>query len=294
MRTVRIGSRQSALAIAQTRIVMEAIARHDPSVQMELVAISTKGDRHLDRSIEAVGGKGVFVKELEAALLDRRVDLCVHSLKDMEIMENSELPICAVGKREHPHDVLVLPQGVKELKEGGVVGCSSKRRQLQLGKLLPGCTVKPVRGNVNTRLQKLDAGEYDALVLAAAGLHRLGLWDRISSEFDIGEMLPACGQGIIAVQCRAGYACDYLDSFRDQDAWDITTAERAYLRAIGGGCSSAATANAQVKGQRLTIRGYAVNSCGNMVHGMAAGSRAQAGMLGNELAEYLKNEAEKR
>ena len=206
-----IGSRESRLAVIQYEMVMDFIRENCPETELELLTMKTTGDLILDRTLDKVGGKGLFVKELDRALMDRRSDLSVHSLKDMPMEVPKELPIVAFSRREDPRDVLVLPEGCGEWSPGKPIGCSSLRRMIQLKELLPEAEFKPVRGNVITRLAKLDAGEYSALILAAAGLKRLGLEERISRYFEPEEMIPSAGQGILAVQGRAGGDYDYLE-----------------------------------------------------------------------------------
>ncbi len=206
-----IGSRESRLAVIQSEMVMDFIRENCPETELELLTMKTTGDLILDRTLDKVGGKGLFVKELDRALMDRRSDLSVHSLKDMPMEVPKELPIVAFSRREDPRDVLVLPEGCGEWSPGKPIRCSSLRRMIQLKELLPEAEFKPVRGNVITRLAKLDAGEYSALILAAAGLKRLGLEERISRYFEPEEMIPSAGQGILAVQGRAGGDYDYLE-----------------------------------------------------------------------------------
>ena len=204
MRKVIIGSRESKLAVIQSEMVKAYIEEHAPMTQVEILTMKTTGDKILDKTLDKIGGKGLFVKELDKALLEKKSDISVHSLKDMPMEVPSELPLVAFSKREDPRDVLVLPQGETELDLTKPIGCSSQRRILQLKSIYPNAVCKSVRGNVQTRLSKLDSGEYSALILAAAGLKRLGLENRISRYFEPEEMIPAAGQGILAVQGRAG------------------------------------------------------------------------------------------
>ena len=183
MKTIRVGSRDSRLAVIQSEIVIAAIREYDPSISVELVTMKTTGDMILDKSLDKIGGKGLFVKELDAALLDGRVDITVHSSKDLPMDIDPRLPLIAFSRREEPWDALVLPSGISEINPALPIGCSSARRTLQLRTLYPSIPVAPVRGNVQTRLRKLDGGEYSALVLAFAGLKRLGLESRISRVF---------------------------------------------------------------------------------------------------------------
>ena len=215
---LRIGSRESRLAVAQTKLVMDAIRAAHPEIELELVTMKTTGDRILDRTLDKVGGKGLFVRELDEALREGRVDLTVHSCKDLPMEIPEDLPLAAFTRREDPRDALVLPASALEWDRSRPVGSASLRRSLQLQAMYPGLEVIPVRGNVLTRLDKLEHGGYGALVLAAAGLKRLGLEGRIARTFAQEELLPAAGQGILAVQCRAGADTAFLDCLRDAGA----------------------------------------------------------------------------
>ena len=195
MEKIRIGTRKSRLACIQADIVAEYIRLHCKGYEAELVKLTTTGDKILSKKLDEIGQKGLFVKELDSALMEGITDLSVHSLKDMPMEIPKELPIIGVSGREDARDVLVLPEGVREYDYRGPIGCSSNRRILQLNELYPKVRIKTVRGNVLTRLNKLDSGEYGALVLAAAGLKRLGLGGRISRYFSVEEMVPAAGQG---------------------------------------------------------------------------------------------------
>ena len=286
---IRIGSRESALAVVQSRMVMDAIARTVPDAELELVTMKTTGDRILDKTLDQIGGKGLFVKELDQALRDGRADFTVHSLKDMPMEVPEDLPLAAFSKRADPRDALVLPEGVTELDPSKPIGCSSRRRQLQLKALFPQMDVKPVRGNVQTRLKKLQDGEFSALVLAAAGLKRLGLEDRISRYFSPEEMLPAAGQGILAVQTRQGVDTACLAGVHDPDAACCALAERAFVRALDGGCSSPVAAYAVVEGETLTLTGLYVSPDETVVRkGSLSGPKAEAETLGETLAAMLK------
>ena len=193
-RKIVVGSRESRLAIIQTEKVMEHIRRSHPEIELEMMTMETTGDKRLDVTLDQIGGKGLFVKELDKALLDGRIDLAVHSLKDMPMDESKVIPIVRYSPREDVRDVLVLPKGVEEWDGRGIIGCSSFRRRIQAERLFKEAEFRSIRGNVITRLEKLDRGEYDALILAAAGLKRLGLEYRISRYFSMDEILPAAGQ----------------------------------------------------------------------------------------------------
>ena len=286
---IKIGSRESALAVIQSRMVMDAIARTVPDAELELVTMKTTGDRILDKTLDQIGGKGLFVKELDQALRDGRADFTVHSLKDMPMEVPWDLPLAAFSRREDPRDVLVLPEGITELDPEKPIGCSSRRRQLQLKALFPDMDIRPVRGNVQTRLKKLQDGEFSALVLAAAGLKRLHLEGRISRYFAPEEMLPAAGQGILAVQTRQGMDTACLAGIHDPNAACCALAERAFVRALDGGCSSTVAAYAVAEGETLTLTGLYVSPDETVVRkGSLSGSRTAAETLGETLADKLK------
>ena len=288
MNTIRIGSRESKLAVIQSELVMDAIRAAHPDIRLELVTMKTTGDRILDRTLDQVGGKGLFVKELDAALLAGRVDLTVHSCKDLPMDVDPRLPLAGFTAREDPRDVLVLPEGVSELDPAKPIGCASPRRAAQLRALFPGMAVAPVRGNVLTRLAKLDGGQFSALVLAAAGLRRLGLEHRVSRYFTVEELLPAAGQGILALQARAGEDLSYLEGVLDADGAACALAERAFVRALDGGCSSPIAAHAVVEGGIITIDGLYVDEQGRMRRDRLSGPREQGEELARRLAERLR------
>lgn len=291
---VIIGSRESALAVLQSEFVQNYIETHNPGLEAEILTMKTTGDIILDRTLDKIGGKGLFVKELDKALLEGRSQLSVHSLKDMPMEVPKELPLLAFSVREDPRDVLVLPKGAKELDPDKPLGCSSLRRTLQLKELYPDMEVKSIRGNLQTRLRKLDSGEYSALILAAAGLKRLGLENRIHRYFTPDEMIPAAGQGILAVQGKAGEDYTYLDGYNNPDAWAAGSAERAFVRYLDGGCSSPVAAFAQVDGEKLFLRGlYYQEEDGSWCKGSITGCTADAKELGIALAKQLKNECGK-
>jgi len=284
---IRVGSRASELAVVQANIVIETIQKAAPSAEVELVTMTTTGDRILDQTLDKVGGKGLFVKELDIALLENRVDITVHSYKDVPMDVHHKLPIIAVSKREKPFDVLVLPKGVSRIDESKPIGCSSARRQLQIKKLYSGISIAPVRGNVITRLKKLDSGEFSALVLAEAGLARLGLSERISRRFSYEEMLPAACQGVLAVQAREGFDVSLLGDFPDEETWDVSVAERAFVRALGGGCSAPTAACGVLDGASLKLTGLFVNNRGALMMDTVTGSRKDAQAIGGKLANKI-------
>ena len=256
--------------------------------------MKTTGDIILDRTLDKVGGKGLFVKELDKALMDKRSDISVHSLKDMPMEVPAKLPLAAYSRREDPRDALVLPKGRETMDKTKPIGCSSLRRILQLKEIFPDMEFKSVRGNVLTRLKKLDDGEYGALVLAAAGLKRLGLEDRISRYFTVSEIIPAAGQGILAVQGRAGEDFSYLAGFQDPEAAWAATAERAFVRYLDGGCSSPVAAHGQVQGDELYLLGlYYDEETGKYKRGSKKGSVSMAEELGISLARELREACQK-
>ena len=249
MRKIRIGSRESELAVRQSQILITSIQQYHKNIEIELITMKTTGDIILNKSLDKIGGKGLFVKELDIALIEGKSDLSVHSLKDMPMDTPDELPIVALSKREDPRDALILPMGCDEINTALPIGCSSQRRMLQLKRIFPDAIYKGIRGNILTRLEKLDRGEYGALVLASAGLKRLGLEHRISRTFSVEEMLPAAGQGILAVQGRRGEEFEYLKEFHNEEAAYESACERAFVKTLDGGCSSPVAAYAKVEGE---------------------------------------------
>lgn len=287
MRTIRVGSRDSKLAVIQAQMVIDAIKQFDPSITTELVLMKTTGDKILDKTLDKIGGKGLFVKELDEALIDNLVDITVHSGKDLPMQLNPQLPIVALSKREDERDVLIKP--LNNAYPNMPVGCSSKRRRIQLAEL-GYQDIIPLRGNVITRLQKLDRGEYSAIVLAAAGIKRLGLTDRISQFFTTQQIMPAACQGIIAVQARAGEDTTYLEHFHAPESALIATAERAFVATLDGGCSSPIAAYARLINGQITVEGLYVDEAHNIMRkGMVSGSPEQATQLGATLAHNLKH-----
>ena len=287
---IRIGSRDSRLAVIQSEMVIDSIRAYDPTAEVELVTMKTTGDLILDRPLSQIGGKGLFVKELDRALLEGRVDFTVHSSKDLPMDIPPELPLVAFSHRADPRDALVLPQGVDTLDPTRPIGCASLRRTLQLRKLFPHHQVAPVRGNVQTRLAKLDRGEHSALVLACAGLDRLGLENRISRRFPVEEMLPAAGQGILAVQSRADVDTSCLSLFHDPVAAVCLTAERAFVGALDGGCSSPVAAHATVDGDTVTLTGFYVDREGESYIESSCAACADAREMGAELAVRMRRD----
>lgn len=290
METIRIGSRESRLAVIQTELVAEQLKRALPEAQIEIVTMKTTGDLILNQPLHQIGGKGLFVKELDLALQEKRCDLTVHSLKDMPMELPKELPILAFTRREDPRDVLVLREGLDSLPHCPVIGTGSKRRQLQAAALFPDAEFKGIRGNLGTRLKKLDRGEYDALILAAAGLKRQGLSGRISRVFTVDEIIPSAGQGILAVQGREGSGFEYMKSMDDREARTAALAERAFVRTLDGGCSLPTAAYAQIEGETIHLRGLYYDEMRDEYRiDRADGPADEPEKLGTELALFLRD-----
>ena len=284
-----VGSRESQLAVVQSMTLVAHLRSAHPEIEAELLTMKTTGDKILDRTLDKVGGKGLFVKELDIALRERRADVTVHSLKDMPMQTPEDLPILCCSRREDPRDALVLRAGVG-MKPNLIIGSSSLRRVLQLKALFPECEVRPVRGNLQTRLRKLDEGQFDALALAAAGLKRIGLEGRIRRYFSVDEIIPAAGQGILAVQGRADFDRTLLEGYADADAWCAATAERAFVRALDGGCTSPVCAHGALEGDSIHLTGlYYDASNGSWRKGSVDGPRGEAERLGIQLARALRD-----
>nr|WP_027871174.1 hydroxymethylbilane synthase [[Eubacterium] cellulosolvens] len=291
MKKIVVGSRESLLAVAQSMTVVRYLEENLPDAEISLLKMKTTGDKILDRTLDKVGGKGLFVKELDTALREERADLCVHSLKDVPMITPPDLPLIGYSKREDPRDVLVLPKGRDCPDPELPIGTASLRRAMQIKPLFPGYNIRPVRGNLQTRLRKLDEGEYGALILAAAGLKRMGLEDRISRYFSTEQVIPAAGQGILALQGRSGEDYSYLEKFCDPGAAACAVCERAFTTELGGGCSSPICAFAQVEGDRIRLRAlYYGEKSGVIRTGQAEDDISRAAALGRKLAEKLRAE----
>lgn len=292
-KTVRIGSRESLLAVRQAEIIRDQILRLCPEMEVEIVTMKTTGDKILDKSLAKIGGKGLFVKELDRALMDGRIDIAVHSLKDVPMEENPDFPILACGRREDPRDVLLLKPGLHKLPEDGVVGTSSSRRMIQMKRLFPGCSFRGIRGNVQTRLRKLETEGYDGTLLAAAGLNRLDMAHVIGKYFSVDEIIPAAGQGILAVQGRKDARWEWLDQINDRDARAAAEAERQFIRVVGGDCTSPCAAHARIHGSELKLTGlyYSENS-EDFATDTIISEISKARQAGEELAQKMMSRAE--
>jgi hydroxymethylbilane synthase len=255
-RRLVIATRESRLALWQAKHV-QALLQQRFGIEVELLGMTTRGDQILDVALSKVGGKGLFVKELETALEDKRADLAVHSLKDVPMDLPAGFALAAVLEREDPRDAFVSPryESLDALPQGATVGTSSLRRVVQIAARRPDLVIEPLRGNLDTRLRKLDEGQYDAIVLAAAGLMRLGLAERIRSRFDAVHMLPAAGQGALGIEVRADDSAlrEALATLIHQPAWLAVHAERAVSRGLGGSCSVPLAAHAHWEGAVLQL-----------------------------------------
>ncbi|PIF23821.1 hydroxymethylbilane synthase [Candidatus Pantoea floridensis] len=288
----RIATRQSPLALWQAQYVQQRLMAAHPGLQVELLPMVTKGDVILDTPLAKVGGKGLFVKELELAMLDGRADLAVHSMKDVPVDFPQGLGLVTICEREDPRDAFVSNRynSVDELPQGAVVGTSSLRRQCQLSARRPDLVIRSLRGNVGTRLGKLDAGEYDAIILAAAGLKRLGLEDRIRQAMPAEISLPAVGQGAVGIECRIDdeQLITLLQALNHDETSVCVRAERAMNTRLEGGCQVPIGSFAVLEDDALWLRGLVGSPDGKqMVVGERRGPRDQAEKMGISLAEEL-------
>lgn len=292
--SLTIGSRGSRLALWQAEKIRAGLLDLNPGFEIQIEIVKTTGDVKSD-PLSVIGGKGVFTKELEEALLDKRIDIAVHSLKDLPTIVPDALTISAICEREDPRDALVLRKyaeigSLHELPGGAVVGTSSQRRLSQLKALRDDLVVKDLRGNVDTRVRKLDEGQYDALILASAGLIRLGLRDRISAAVAIDEILPAVGQGAIAIETRADdeVAVDAARKLNHRATEVACRAERAFLRGLGGGCQFPIAAHAVIEGEVLKLEGLVAKADGKeILRNRTSGGANDPEQIGSQLAQQL-------
>jgi len=290
---VVIATRESALALWQARHVQSELQRLYPGLPVSILGMTTAGDRNLGSSLAKIGGKGLFVKELEDALADGRADIAVHSMKDVPMHLPAGYALAAVLERADPRDAFVANAfgGIAELPAGARVGTSSLRRECQLRARHPQLVIDPLRGNVQTRLRKLDEGQYSAIILAAAGLKRLGLADRIAALLTPEQSLPAVGQGALGIECRSdrGDLFELLAPLVHQPTQQCVVAERAFSRALAGSCNVPLAGFAECSGVQLRLRGLVGAPDGStVVRGETAGAAADAETLGLALAEDLK------
>lgn len=290
--SLRIATRKSALALWQAEHVASLLRAAHPGLRVELVPLSTRGDEILDKPLATIGGKGLFLKELEVAMLEGRADLAVHSLKDVPAELEPGFTLPAILPRTDAADAFVSNDyaDVAALPHGARVGTSSLRRQAQLRGMRPDLELLDLRGNVGTRLQKLDAGHYEAIILACAGLERLGLHERIRSRLSAPHWLPAPGQAAIAIEARADQAdvLDMLAVLDDAETRLAVTAERAMNHALGGSCTVPVGAWCTVTERGLHLRGMVGDvSSGRLLQAEASGEESDAAKLGNEVAQAL-------
>jgi hydroxymethylbilane synthase len=289
---LRIATRKSALALWQAEHVATLLRQAHAGLEVELVPISTKGDRIQDRSLAAIGGKGLFIKELETALEEQRADIAVHSMKDVPSEVPDGFSIAAVLPRADPRDALISARAgrVEDLPPGARVGTSSLRRQAQLMSARPDLRIQALRGNVDTRLRRLDDGELDAILLACAGLIRLGWESRITAHLDVRTCLPAVAQGIIGMECRAddAYSRALLQVLNDPTTRTAMDAERAFAGRLGGSCQSPIAAHATLDGNQLRLDGLVAEPDGSrLLRDFIVGSADQPRDLGEQLADRV-------
>ncbi|MGH8435223.1 MAG: hydroxymethylbilane synthase [Pseudomonas sp.] len=291
-REIRIATRKSALALWQAEDVKARLEHFHPGLKVSLVPMVSRGDKLLDSPLSKIGGKGLFVKELETALLEHEADIAVHSMKDVPMDFPEGLGLYCICEREDPRDAFVSNRydSLAALPVGSVVGTSSLRRQTQLLALRPDLQIRFLRGNVNTRLAKLDAGEYDAIILAAAGLIRLGFGDRIRSSISVLDSLPAGGQGAVGIECRSADSeiQALLAPLHHRDTALRVTAERALNKRLNGGCQVPIACYAELEGEQLWLRGLVGQpDGGRLLRAEARGPLAEAEALGVRVAEDL-------
>ena len=297
--TIRIGSRKSQLALIQTYWVKEELSKKFPNIKFEVHTMSTKGDKILDVPLAKIGDKALFTKELELGMMQKEIDFAVHSLKDLPTRLPEGLGLAAISERENPADALVVHEKHKDktietLPEGAVIGTSSLRRLAQLRHHFPHFEFKDVRGNLNTRLAKLDSGEYDALILAAAGLGRLGMSDRIHQVIPKEISLHAVGQGALGIECLADnekLISLLKEAIEHPPTRDRCLAERAFLRDLEGGCQVPIGVNTEINGGKLTMTGIVASIDGTKrVKDTVTGSISDPEKIGSELAQSLREQ----
>ncbi len=292
MDRIRIATRKSALALWQARFVAEELKAKHPGLAVILVPMSTRGDQILDRPLARIGGKGLFLKELEQAMLEDRADIAVHSMKDVPAEMPPEFALGAILDRHDPRDALVSPDvhTVDDLSTAARVGTSSLRRQAQLLNWRPDLEVVSLRGNVNTRLEKLDRGDYDAILLAAAGLDRLEMSGRIGQRIPVERCLPAVAQGAIGIETRAGdnQVLELVGAVHDDSTGLCVSAERAFSATLGGSCQVPVAGHAQLKGRRIELAGLVASPDGQqLLRDTVEGMASDAESLGTQLGQRL-------
>ncbi|MBF0276906.1 MAG: hydroxymethylbilane synthase [SAR324 cluster bacterium] len=292
MHSLRIGTRGSRLALWQANWVRDQILAKYPSLTVELVIIKTQGDKIQDRPLAEIGGKGLFIKELETAMIEQQTDLCVHSMKDVPAELPEGLEISIITARERPHDALIAPraQSLDDLPKNAVVGTSSLRRASQLKAYRADLEIKSIRGNVDTRLKKVESGEFDASILAVAGLKRLGWEQQITQELPFSVMLPAIAQGVVGIETRSGdeTTLSYLKHMEDIDTTDCIRAERTVLAALEGNCQIPIAGFCSVEQDLLTLTALTAKLDGSLViRHQGSAPRQQAEELGQSIAQKI-------
>jgi len=295
-RTINIGSRKSQLALVQSHWVQAELQKAFSDRTFTVQTMSTQGDKILDVALSKIGDKGLFTKELEDAMLSGAVDFAVHSLKDLPTNLPEGLMLGAITKRENPADALVInvkykDQKLDSLPAGAVIGTSSLRRLAQLRHYYPHLSFKDIRGNLNTRLAKLDAGEYDGIILAVAGLERLGMGDRVDEIISADISLHAVGQGALGIECRSNdpEVLNLFEAIADEESTQRCLAERAFLRELEGGCQVPIGVNTAINNANLTLKGIIASLDGQtLIRGEVVGSVQDAEAIGIELANQLK------
>lgn len=287
-----IASRESLLAMWQAKFIQKCLGELYPQTEISILGMTTRGDQILDQSLSKIGGKGLFTKELEQALEDGRADIAVHSMKDMPMNVPEGFKLAAITEREDPRDAFVSNQytGLKELPEGSIVGTSSLRRESQLRAQFPHLQVHPLRGNVQTRLRKLDEGKYAAIILAAAGLKRLELSNRITTLLNPEQSLPAVGQGALGIECRADRTdlVELLQPLHHQETAYCVEAERAMSRILGGSCQVPLGAFAEIINGTLQLRGFVAQPDGRRIVSNTLTGKPETGIaMGQQLAQEL-------
>lgn len=291
MKTLRIATRKSALALWQANWIKGRLEALHPGLTIELVKIVTKGDKILDVPLAQVGGKGLFVKEIEDALLDGRADIAVHSMKDVPTDFPEGLYLAVITEREDPRDAWFSTKGsLKSIPQGAKVGTSSLRRKVQLKASRPDLVFEDLRGNVDTRLRKLEEGQYDAIVLAAAGVRRLGVADKVTDYIGADDVLPAVGQGAVGIECRINdpETNALIAPLRHENTQVAVTAERAFLKTLEGGCQVPIASFGEITGDTIRLRGLVGSLDGKqIITGERTGNVADAAKMGVALAEEL-------
>ncbi|TDR31143.1 hydroxymethylbilane synthase [Hydromonas duriensis] len=292
LKKITIATRESRLALWQAHFVKAALEHHHPSLTVELLGMTTRGDQILDQSLSKIGGKGLFVKELETALQEGRADLAVHSLKDVPMVLPEGFTLACVMAREDARDAFISNKysALNELPEGAVVGTSSLRRAAQLRARFPHLSIESLRGNLDTRLRKLDEGQYDAILLAAAGVKRLGMGERIKALLSLDDALPAAGQGALGIEIANGRddVAALLAPLHDADTFVCTAAERAVSRALGGSCQTPLAAHAILEHQELYLRAsLALPDGSRVLTAQARGERSQPESLAQGVVNQL-------